>query len=176
MVDPLPILVRRLQNGDTSVFAEIYELTRKSVYFAALSILHDSSLAEDIMQDTYLKVLDRLATYQEHNFRAFLVRIARNEAINEYHRRKRTIASDETIDYLGEFSWEGIVEIDAVKREIITKALGCLEPIEKNIVILHTIGDTPHREIALILDKPLGTITWIYAKAVRKMREAVKED
>lgn len=176
MVDPLPFLVRRLQSGDASVFAEIYELTRKSVYFAALAILHDTALAEDIMQDTYLKVLDRLSTYQEQNFRAFLVRIARNEAINEYHRRKRTVASDDQIDYLGDYSLEGIVEVDAVKREIITKALASLEPFEKNVVIMHTISDLPHREIALILNKPVGTITWIYAKAVRKMKEAVKED
>jgi RNA polymerase sigma-70 factor (ECF subfamily) len=176
MADQLPSLVRRLQSGDTSVFPEIYELTRKSVYFAALAILHDSAQAEDIMQDTYLKVLDRISTYQDQNFRAFLVRIARNEAINEYHRRQRTVAVDEEIDYMSDYSLEALVEIDAVKREVIGRALSSLDSLEKNIVIMHTIGDLPHREIALILDKPLGTITWIFAKAVRKMREAVKED
>ena len=49
--------IKKFINGDTSAFDDIYNLTQKSVYYVALSILRDKALAEDVMQTTYMRML-----------------------------------------------------------------------------------------------------------------------
>ncbi|MFA7417825.1 MAG: sigma-70 family RNA polymerase sigma factor, partial [Acholeplasma sp.] len=55
----------------------------------------------------------------------------------------------------------------------IFKILDLLDEIEKEVVTLHIINDLKFREIAKILKKPLGTVLWIYNKAIKKLRDKV---
>ncbi|MFA5006456.1 MAG: RNA polymerase sigma factor [Candidatus Izemoplasmatales bacterium] len=176
MAEYIERLVRRLKDGDRAVFDEIYERTRKTVYYSVLPILRDRSLADDIVQDCYMKMLDSIGNYTEKNFLAYLVTIARNLALNEYRRRRRTVYTDADIDDLAPFSYESPLEIRAGNEAIIRKALSALDEDEKAVFLLHNVSDLPHREIALVLGKPIGTVTWLYSRAVRKVRAAVKED
>ena len=176
MNESLNALVRRLQAGDRPAFDGIYEQTRKTVYFSVLPILRDRSLSDDIVQDTYLKMLESIGTYREQNFVAYLVTIAKNLAYNEYKRRTRIVYTDTDLDLIAPFSYESQLEIKAGNEAIIKKALSVLDEVEKSVFLLHNVSDLQHREIALALDKPIGTITWLYSRAVKKIRAAIKED
>jgi len=176
MGENLNVLVRRLQAGERDAFDGIYELTHKTVYYAVLSILHDPSLAEDIMQDTYMKFLQNPAAYRERNFLAYLTTIARHLAINEYHHRRRSELTDDLESQRELPSLMGSVEVDAEKQELIELALSVLDPLEKEVVVMYNIADLTHKEIAAALDKPIGTITWTYAKALKKIREAIRKE
>ncbi|MCK5731427.1 MAG: hypothetical protein KAH13_00260, partial [Tenericutes bacterium] len=77
--------IRQLKSGDQNAFDMIYKLTHRKIYFVALPILRDKALAEDIMQDTYLKFLEKLYDYKTKNSLAYILTIARNLAINEYN-------------------------------------------------------------------------------------------
>jgi len=176
MTEDINRLVGRLQAGDQTAFDAIYEQTYKTVYFSVLPILRDRSLADDIVQDTYLRMIDRLSEYQERNFLAYLVTIARNLAFNEYKSRKRVRYTDDDLDALAPFSYESQLEIKAGNEELIKKALSVLDETEKSVVLLYNVSNLTHREIAVILDKPLGTVTWLYQRAIRKIRGAIKED
>ncbi len=60
------------------------------------------------------------------------------------------------------------------ENEILIKQIfTILSDIEKEIVILHSVGDLKHREIAKLLDKPLGTVTWTYNQAIKKLRSQI---
>ena len=86
----IKILIEKLKNGDMSVFDDIYYSTKDNVYYTILSIVKDASLSEDIMQETYLKTLEKIHSYKPSNsFNSWIITIARNLAINEYNRRKR---------------------------------------------------------------------------------------
>lgn len=164
--------IQRLKSGDSEAFNQIYELTYRKIYFVVLPIIKDRALAEDIMQDTYLKFLEKLYDYKATNSLAYILTISRNLAINMYNRRKREYKYDDTeIDV---FSFEEFVEFKVSNREMIKEAMSVLNKTEKNIFLLHVIENLKHREIALILKKPLGTITWIYQQALRKMRKKLK--
>jgi len=175
-MDKINRLAKELKNGHSEVFDELYELTHKVVFYSVLSILKDKSIAEDIVQDTYLRMLKNIQRYQDNNFMGYIVTIARNLAINEYTHRKKTTYFDTEYDFISDFSLVSQIEIDIEHRDIIEKALNALDLTEKNIVIMHTIDGLSHREIAKIVNKPLGTITWIYAKAVKKMKMTLKEE
>lgn len=171
----LEMLVKELRLGNEEAFNQIYEITYRKIYFIVLPILKDKSLTEDIIQDTYLKFLEKLYDYKSKNLLSYLLTIAKNLAINEYNKRKRNISIDnETVNY--EFSFDEFLEVKTVNKELIKNALSVLDKTERNIFLLHNIEDIPHREIAIILGKPLGTITWMYQRALRKMRKHLRDD
>lgn len=165
-------LVKQLQSGDMSVFDPIYYETKSLVYYTILQILKDSSLAEDIMQDAYLKALEKIHSFKPtYSFKSWIVMIARNLALNEYNRRKRELSFDVNED---EYIF-GHVESSSENQLIVREMLQSLSAIEQEVVVLHVIGDLKHREIAAILQKPLGTITWTYQQAITKLKENFRE-
>ncbi|MGD9909652.1 MAG: RNA polymerase sigma factor [Candidatus Izemoplasmatales bacterium] len=174
MGESLKHLVGVMQKGDMSVFQQFYDETYRQVFYMAYSISHDKSLAEDIMQDTYMKMIEMLPTYHSTNPLAYLLTIAKNLSINEYHKRKKVIHSDDYFE-----TYQSIVidnaSIQAEKKEIIQQALSQLSDIEKDVYLLHNLENLRHREIALILDKPIGTITWLYQQANQKIKKWLEE-
>lgn len=165
-------LVKRLQKGEMAVFDSIYHDTKSLVYYTILNITKDTSLAEDIMQDAYLKALEKIQSFKPtYSFKSWIVMIARNLAINEYNRRKRELAFDPNQD---EYIF-GQEESSSEKQLIVKEMLDSLNDIEQEIVVLHVLGDLKHREIASMLGKPLGTITWTYQQAMKKLRNQFGE-
>ena len=66
-------------------------------------------------------------------------------------------------------------EIQEETDDYIFKLLDELSRDEKDIVTMHVINDLKFREIADIMKKPLGTVLWIYNKAMKKLKEKVGE-
>ena len=171
--DNLEKYIKMFKNGDQEAFDIIYKLTYRKIFFIVLPILKDKALAEDIMQDTYLKFLDKIYSYNAKNSLAYILTIAKNLAINEYNKRKREVRIiDSDID---NFSYDAFLELSASNEEMIKSALSVLNNQEKNVFLLHNLENLRHREIALILNKPIGTITWIYQQAVKKMKNHIKD-
>lgn len=166
-------VIQNLKSGDETAFDELYEMTYRKIYFVVLPILRDKSLSEDIIQETYLKFLEKLYDYKSKNSLAYILTIARNLAINEYNKRKRIVKID--TEEMSQFGYDQFLEISAEKEELIHNALSVLDDLEKNVFLLHTIENMKHKEIALVLNKPLGTITWVYQKAIRKMRKHIED-
>ena len=176
MEDNLDRLVSRLKSGDIQVFDEIYELTYRKVYFKIIPILKDVSLAEDIMQDTYLKLLQTISNYQKRNFIGYLLTIAKNLALNELKRRKRVVHLDTIDDDYSAFRYQSLIETSAENKKLFDRVLGILDSEERNIVLLHDVENLKHKEISVIIEKPLGTVTWLYSRAIKKIRRIVKEE
>ena len=122
--------IKKFINGDASAFDEIYNRTRKSVYYVALSILRDKALAEDIMQTTYMRVLKNIQSYTlGTNASAWIIKIAKNEAINMKKVRMREQPVDEyenlTLIPFSSKTGEGVDDI----KEIID---GCVEEFRQD--------------------------------------------
>lgn len=166
----LQILVNRLKNGDKEAFDLIYENTHRQIFFVVLPIVNDRLLAEDIVQDTFVKFLKNLQNYRNKNLLAYLITIGKNLAINEYHKKNRIVK----VDNFDNFAYSDYIEYKIEAREAIEKALNILNNEERNVFLLHVLEELTFREIGLIVDKPLGTVTWIYQKARKKMKNYLK--
>jgi len=160
-------LIEKLKNGDLSVFDDIYYSTKDNVYYTILSIVKDASLSEDIMQETYLKALEKIHSYKpRHSFNSWIITIARNLAINEYNRRKRELHVDPTENEI----IFGTTESTSEKELLIKEMMEFLNEDEREIVIMHVIGDMKYREIAEVIGTPIGTISWKYNEAIKKLK------
>ena len=91
-----------LKAGDESVFEYIYDQTNRLVYYQIYSIVADHGLTEEVMQDVYMKIIDKINTYEDKTYpKAWIMMIARNEALNLLKKRKRElIISDEKISFI----------------------------------------------------------------------------
>ncbi|MBM6838786.1 sigma-70 family RNA polymerase sigma factor, partial [Clostridium saudiense] len=64
--------------------------------------------------------------------------------------------------------------VEEVNQKIhINEVLSQLKEEEREVVILHTISDLTFKSIGEILDKPLGTVTWRYREAIKKLKEKI---
>ena len=164
--------IKKFVNGDTSAFDEIYNRTRKSVYYVALSILRDKALAEDVMQTTYLRVLKNIKSYTlGTNASAWIIKIAKNEAINVKKARMR----EQSVDEYENHTLFGISESDTY-GELIDLAKRLLADDEFSILMLVTACGYKRKEIGEMLDMPIPTVTWKYQNALLKLRNALEKE
>lgn len=151
-------------------FDEFYNETKKTVFFAIAAICSDESTIEDLMQDTYIKFLENIDKYKaKTSIKAFLSTIAHNLAINHYNKEKRLVHDEEILDFIPSES------INSCKADIrVLDMLKGLDDISKEIVIQHVINELKFKEIAKIINKPLGTVLWLYNKAMKELKRKVE--
>ncbi len=161
-------IINELRVANYAHFDEFYNSTKKNVFFSIAAIVKDNSTIDDLMQDTYIKFLENISKYQSKtSINAYLSTIAHNIAINYYNREKRLVHDEEVIDYISDDTKKknNYEEIEALEL------LKSLDPISKEIVVLHIINDLKFKEIANIVNKPLGTVLWIYNKALKELKK-----
>ena len=164
--------IKKFINGDASAFDEIYNRTRKSVYYVALSILRDKALAEDVMQTTYMRVLKNIQSYAlGTNASAWIIKIAKNEAIN----MKKVRMREQSVDEYENLTLFGVSEPDTY-GELIDLAKRLLSDDEFAILMLVTACGYKRKEIGKMFDMPTPTVTWKYQNALLKIRKALEKE
>lgn len=165
--------MQKMKKGEEQAFEMVYELTKKQVFFTILAIIKDYGIAEELMQDTYIRLRKNIAKYENNtNANAWIVRIAHNLAINEYHKRKKELITDELEN---DFLFHSVDENSLLNNLLLKQLFNILNVEEREIVMLHTLG-YKHHEISKQIEKPLGTVLWIYNKAIKKMQKEVAKD
>lgn len=169
--EKLDQLIAALQAQQLEAFDALYDETKEYLYYQIIAIVRDKSLSEDILQDAYLKILHHIDSYKlGTNPLAWMIRIARNLAINAYNKRKKEVLVD-----IDEFEpILGHSENTSIEQNpLIHTMYQVLKPKEIELIVMHVINGLTHKEISEIKKKPLGTILWQYNQAIKKMREKV---
>lgn len=174
MKEKLDSAMVNLQNGDTNSLATIYELTYRGVFTFVLPIVKDYSIAEDVLEQTYILVYENASNYiKGTNVRNWILTIAKNIALNEVKKNKKISSFDYDADQL---TPDGLYSLDdSLDTPIIKIANEILDEDEFKIVTMYTIGDYKHREIAEIMHLPLGTVTWKYKNALEKLKNEIEK-
>ena len=162
-------IIEEFRVGNYDSFDEFYHQTNKQLYVFIYDIIRNRQSSEYLLQETYMRFLNHIDKYKKNtNYFNFLVTIARNLAINEYHKQKRMVYDEEYIYSVKEESPTDVPDLFYL--------LDYLNEKEREIVILHMIDNLKFKEIAKMKDKPLGTILWLYNKAIKKLKRKVEEE
>jgi RNA polymerase sigma-70 factor, ECF subfamily len=142
-----------------------------SLYGAALRMTRNPADAEDLVQETYLRAYRGFAGFQEGtNLKAWLYRILTNSYINTYRKRQREpqivdgpddIDEWYLFDRLGARNVEGSAEEEVLERipdEDVKRALESLPENFRMPVMLADVEGFSYKEIAEIMDTPIGTV------------------
>jgi RNA polymerase sigma-70 factor (ECF subfamily) len=82
-------LVRQFQEtGSSDCFAELFVRQRRGVFLACRGFFGDRTAAEDATQETFLRIYQKMSSFQGGNFFAWLLRIARNVCIDQWRKRR----------------------------------------------------------------------------------------
>ena len=165
-------LLLRTGQGDRDAFARLYSLTRDGVYALALSLLHDAHEAQDIAQDTFVKVWESAPAYRPQGSpMAWLLTVARNLARTRLRQGGRQVGLDEE-------AWNAIPaaapDVSPEDRQLLQEALARLSPEERQIVLLHAAAGLKHRETAQLLELPLSTVLSKYHRGLKKLHSLMK--
>lgn len=157
-----------ISKGDQDAFREFYEKTKTSVYGFALSLLKNTHDAEDIMQSTYVNVYHAATNYEKQGKpMAWVLTITKNLCFEKMRKLKREEALPDFSDYSVKFSEEMNVD----DKLLVEFCLNALKLNERKIVVLHIVAGLKHREIAELLDMPLGTVLASYQRALSKTKK-----
>jgi RNA polymerase sigma-70 factor, ECF subfamily len=170
-------LIERLKARDPHALAELYDRYGRLVYSLTLRIVRDQAIAEDLVQETFLRVWSRVHSInpEKNALGAWLLAIARNRAL-DYLRssagRDRTVSveldeSDHSPLY-GEME-AGLLASDQLRR--VKAALEKLSPNHRTVMELAYFEGLSQTEMSAKMGQPLGTIkTWVRT-ALRSLRD-----
>lgn len=165
-------LLKQVGTGDREAFRQLYQNTDRTVYSFILSIVKNPSDAEEILQETYLKVWTSASGYVgQGKPLAWIFTIARNLCYMRFRDRKHEV--DVGLDDLNQTEMGELCrQIENVAdRMALMAALEILKEDERQIVILHASAGMKHREIAASLQMPLATVLSKYRRAMKKLEE-----
>lgn len=160
-------LLIKISYGDNAAFEEFYNCTKKGVFSFLYSYFRNYENTEDAMQTVYLKVKLNIGQYVHGtNGRAWLLQIAKNQALNELSKNGRVDYGDSFVIPIEPKISGGVIE---VMKKVLSEE-------EQRIVTLHVLWGYKHREIAKELNCATGTVTSKYKRSISKLRKALKED
>lgn len=148
---------------------------RQRLFGIALSWCHDRMLAEDLVQETMVRALDRLDSLREHaRFEVWVTRIMLN-LYRDLHRRKTPVVG---IDFDIESDADGpdceVERLATVKR--VRKAVKRLNEQQRQVIALVDIAEFSYADAASILEVPIGTVMSRLCRARRSLRSVLEAD
>jgi RNA polymerase sigma factor (sigma-70 family) len=173
--DPNLAIIERCKNGDRSAFQELYNLYAKAMFNISLRILNNRNEAEEILQDSFLKVFAKIDSYDKtYAFGAWLKRIVINGSLDVLKKRKVNFVSLDEAHYSHEEDSEedeSLYEIEMLKRCIAELPDGF-----RAVLTLFVFEEQSHKEIAALLNISEGTSKSQYNRAKKKLIELVKNN
>lgn len=168
-------LIVRIAKDDMLALEELYRLTDQTVYAFILSILKNPHDAQDVMQDTYVKIRTSAHLYKKQGKPlAWIFTIARNLCLMKLRTAGKT--SDTSLDELEDSHYFASLDQNhAEDRMVLKAALEILSEEDRQIVILHAVSGLKHHEISKSLGIPLSTVLSKYNRSLKKLKKYLIE-
>lgn len=166
-IEELRELFIEIKYGNNIAFEKLYKNYKNLVYKIAYSILKNSYDSDDIVQIVFEKIYsidkDKLPTRNESSW---LYSVTKNETINYLNKKKNHIELEEIYEI--EDNNNEINEL--INKDSYNRLIGKLNENEKEIISLKILSNLSFKEIAKLLNKPTGTIKWIYYKSINTLK------
>ena len=164
-------MVTESTKAPAATFADLYRDTVRDLYAYVATLVGDRSSAEDVVAQAYERAYRKRRSFDRRrgNERAWLFGIARNAALDELRRRKRTAA---LVVEPADVPDAGPEDDDAERRAVVRAALAKLEPRDRELIALKYHGGLGNAEIAKLLGTSESNVGTRLHRAMTKLREA----
>jgi RNA polymerase sigma factor (sigma-70 family) len=167
-------LLAGLVSGDAEAAAAFVRRFQSRVYGLAVTMLHDTGLAEEVAQETFVRAWRHAATYDARRGRVatWLLAIARNLAIDRARMRSPTPVDPDVLASELELAHVDR-SVDVPERDRLRRAITALPDDQRRALVLATYAGRTAREISELDGVPLGTVKTRIRAAMRKLRESL---
>lgn len=172
-------LLRRLQAREPDAMKSVYDRFGRIAWSVILSIVNDAAVAEDLVQETFLRVWNRAHTFEPGRgaIGPWLLTIARNQAIDHIRSRSAHMGSQEVdaCDCPALYTNMEDQILNADNARLVRAAISKLDANQRKVIELAYYEGLSQSEMAERMGQPLGTVkTWVRA-ALRRLREDLGE-
>ena len=181
-------LVTFARSGSEKAYRELLDRYQRPVFSLVYRMVRDRELAEDLAQETFVKVFNHLESYNpKYKFSSWIFKIASNLAIDTLRKK-----SPETVSLDGSRNARTGEEIEATRISVasedenpeqrleakqlgeeIEAAIGQLRVEYRTAILLRHVEGRPYEEIAEIMEVPLGTVKTYIHRARSELRETL---
>ncbi len=168
-------LVKRILNGDSAAFQELYNTHKKALIRACWYFLGNDSEVEDMVQETFIKALKNLGNFRfECSLGTWLNHIAVNLCRDFLEKKNKTMPF--SVDFFASHpSREQTTPYPEEARQILREEIQKLEGRDKELITLREIQGLSYESIANRLKIPVGSVTSGLFRARQKLVEKVRE-
>jgi RNA polymerase sigma-70 factor (ECF subfamily) len=169
-------LLERVRDGDREAFRTLVSLYQQKVFVTAFSILRDKEDALDAVQETFLRLHQKSASYRPgHNFQGWLLQIARNVSIDYYRKHRQKRKEWETSQPLDEIPVSvedrAADSRDSDLRSAFSRCVDRLAAKQKTVFMMRHYNELQFNEISAALRISTGTAKSLHFKAVQNLRK-----
>jgi len=162
-------LIKKVKKGDRDAFAELVDLYKDKVYKVSYRMLGNQQEAEDVAQETFLRVYANIDSYDpSYKFSTWIYRIASNLSIDQLRKKKQIYSLDKQVEGTEGLEWHDRLsdpgqgpEDQLLTGELqgqVQEAINSLTPKYRSIMILRYLEDLSLSEISEVLKLPVSTI------------------
>jgi len=172
-------LIVRVQSGDIDALGVLYQRHRTQVYRTALAITHDEGMADDILQETFVRVYKYASSFdQTQPFEPWLYRMTVNLTYSWINRAKRWVhffqGALEQLKMPERRNPDNILERQE-QRTTLQQAIESLPVSQRAVIVLFYLEELSVNEVAYVLNIAEGTVKSRLYHARKKLKEAITE-
>ncbi|MFT5422394.1 MAG: RNA polymerase sigma-70 factor (ECF subfamily) [Phycisphaerales bacterium] len=177
-------IVERASAGEEAAWVELVEMYGRRVFALAKSRIRRADLAEEIAQSVFATVAIKLRDggYTDHGrFEAWLFRIAMNRIRDEIRRERRHAVPTDPAKFGGLGGNDPAKDRDGDSGEragelgLLRRAMGELGDTDREVIELRHHGELSFKQMAEMLDEPMGTLLARHHRALRKLKGIMDE-
>lgn len=168
-------LIEQCREGDRAAFGDLVKLYRRQLYSYLIKMSGDRTAAEDLFQDTLIKVWNGIKKYDDRQkFSSWLFSIAHNCSID--YLRKRKLAMNTFVELKEDSARAKDMHDIIVTKELkekIDRTVDMLPEKQKQVFVMRQFSDLSFKEISKIMNEPLNTVLSHMHYAVKKIKIAL---
>lgn len=178
-------LIEQLKRGDEAAFKTIVEQWKDMVYNTILGIVQNETEAEDLAQDVFIKVFEKINTFKgDSKFSTWLYRIATTTALDHLRSKKRKKrfgflqslgeGSDDK-ESIPDFHHPGVSLDNKERATVLFKAIESLPENQKVAYTLHKLEGLSYRDVSEVLNTTVSAVESLMSRANQNLRKELEE-
>lgn len=179
-------LIEQLKQGDESAFKVIVEQWQDMVYNTILGIVQNETEAEDLAQDVFIKVFEKIGTFKgDSKFSTWLYRIATTTALDHLRGKKRKKrfgflqslggGGNEEKEQVPDFHHPGVSLDNKERAAVLFKAIEALPENQKSAYTLHKLEGLSYRDVSEVLNTTVSAVESLMSRANQNLRKQLED-
>jgi len=179
-------LIEQLKQGDQTAFKTIVEQWQDMVYNTILGIVQNETEAEDLAQDVFIKVFEKIDSFKgDSKFSTWLYRIATTTALDHLRSKKRkkrfgflksmSGGDGDNKDQVADFHHPGVSLDNKERAAVLFKAIEALPENQKLAYTLHKLEGLSYRDVSEVLNTTVSAVESLMSRANQNLRKQLEE-
>ncbi len=170
-------LVTGLKRQDQEAVLQAYRKYADAIFRYAYYQVKDTHLAEDIVSEVFLRMLEKIGTYSYQGvpFSAWLYRIAHNLIVDHFRSQNKLNGTLDGLEIAATMGNPAAIAESRLTVEQLQRALGCLTEEQRRVVLLKFVEDMDNQQVAEVLGKSEGAIKSLQHRALDTLRRMLSK-